>query len=527
MSSGMIKTGCIIMFLIIFATGCAPGGSSIANRDKDIEVSSTATIGDLSEIFAPQAIPVEGYSLIVNLSGTGSSQCPPVIRQYLEQYLLKRLPAKTNVNEIINSPNTAVVYISGKIPASAGKGDYFDLKIEALSGTDTSSLEGGVLLESELKAKGQFSVGMTNLAMAEGPVYIDKLRETTPDKRSGLILAGGRTLNDPVIYLTMKSRNFRLTKQVADRINERFGPTTAMAIMEGQIKLSIPTKYKKQESKFYVLVLSTYLFVNAQDKRIPELITQLTTSENKSQAETYLESIGINAADKLDGLLNSENEEVKFRAARCLLNIGRDEGLDTLRTIAYDKNSKYRTEAIEAISFGARRNDATALLQRLLRDEDANSVLAAYNQLRRLGDSSITRQVIGKKFYLDFVPQAAKQYVYATRSGFPTVVLFGSSLYCRVGAFVQTADSSITINAPENLDKVQIIRQIANAPPIKLECTYSLIDIIQTLSEASPNPGGRTGLNFPYYDTIYVLKLMCDKQAILAQFSAGPLAKIE
>jgi hypothetical protein len=530
-----IKKTLIISILSVSAlfAGCTPRTATTPTPtapDERILVEAAATIGQLSEIFMPQPIPVEGYALVVNLAGTGSAQCPAAIRQYLEQYLLKQLPAGTNVNKIIDSLDTAVVRLSGTIPQNASKNDRFDLKVTAITGTQTTSLEGGILLGAELKVKGQFSIGSKTLALADGPVFIDSLAETPVDKRTGLILVGGRVLNDSQINLAVRQRNFRLTRRICDRINERFGYDTAKAIMPGQITLSTPDRYKGQEDHFAALLKATYLFAAAQNQKIDGFISELANSENKQQSETALEAIGIAAADKLASLLNSTDEKTRLSAARCLLNMGDDRGLEPLRTIALDKDSKYRTEAIEAVTSGAKRNDASAILQRLLRDDDFNIVLAAYNQLCRINDIAVSRQIVGRNFFLDNVPLASKQYVYVFRSGTPRIVLFGAPLYCRVGAFAQSADGSITINAPENLDNVQVVRKLPNIPPVKLESTYDLSDIIQTLCEEAKVPQNsrlKPGLNVSYADMIAIVKQLCDKQAVLAQFFAGPLPKID
>ena len=443
--------------------------------------------------------------------------------------MLKQLPAKTNVSTIIDSTDTAVVHISGNIPANASKNDRFDLNVAALAGTQTTSLEGGILLGAELKVKGQFSSGTRTLALAEGPVFINSLGDTPVDKRSGFILAGGRVLNDSQINLVINDKNYRLTRRICDCINERFGSATAKAVMPGQITLSIPDRYKGQENHFLALLKTTYLFASAQNQKIDSLISGLANSENKLQSETALEAIGIAAAEKLVSILNAD-EKTKLSAARCLLNIGDDHGLEPLRTIALDKDSKYRMEALEAITFGANRSDASAILQRLLRDDDFNIVLAAYRQLCKIDDIAVSRQIVGRNFYLDIVSGSSKQFIYVSRSGTPLIVLFGDTIYCRVGTFAQSDDGSITINTPENLDNVQVIRKLPNIPPIKLECSYKLSDIIGTLCEEAELPQDsprKPGLNAPYADMISIVKQLCDKQAVFAQFFAGPLPKID
>ena len=44
------------------------------------EIELGTTIGDLVEIFALDAIKVEGFGIVDGLKGTGSGECPPKIR---------------------------------------------------------------------------------------------------------------------------------------------------------------------------------------------------------------------------------------------------------------------------------------------------------------------------------------------------------------------------------------------------------------------------------------------------------------
>jgi flagellar basal body P-ring protein FlgI len=118
------------------------------------------TIGSLVKVIAPEPIPVNGFGLVVGLEGAGSAECPPEVRAYLRQYILKQLPAKSefNVDEFINSSDTAVVSIEGLIPAIASRNQYFDVRVAALPSTQTTSLDGGRLLKADLRMLGSFGV---------------------------------------------------------------------------------------------------------------------------------------------------------------------------------------------------------------------------------------------------------------------------------------------------------------------------------------------------------------------------------
>jgi flagellar basal body P-ring protein FlgI len=505
------KTMFILLTLsaIFFLSACAPGGGPAPGATD--ETIPAATIGELTDFVYPSSIAVEGYCLVGGLAGTGSSQCPPDIRRYLEQYILKQLPGQKNISPIIDSPNTAAVYLYGIIPPIPYKNQRFDIKVTALADTQTTSLANGNLLPAELNARGRFGIGAKILASASGPVFIDMLSGTSVDKKTGYILAGGRVLDDYRINMTVKEASFRLTNRIRNRINERFGSNIAHALMAGQLALDVPKKYKGQEQKFIALVKAVTLVDNPQtiSDRINKVANELDSSPSKESAEIVLESIGKPAAEKLVSLLNSPNPEVVFRAARCLLNIGDDRGLVPLRNIVLDKTSAFRIEALKAITYGARRNDAAVISIRMLRDEDFNIRLAAYEQLRTIDDVTINKSFIGRNFSLEQITHPKIKDIYVTRSGEPRIVIFG---------------------APIDSDTVTIIRKLPDIPPITLLSSYNLEDIIQTLCEEAfvrENSPVRPGLNVSYSEIIAVVKKMCMNGAIPAEFRAGPLLKID
>lgn len=64
--------------------------------------------------------------------------------------------------------------------------------------------------------------------------------------------------------------------------------------------------------------------------------------------------------------------------------------------------------------------------------------------------------------------------------------------------------------------------------PIK--ASFDVLDIIGTLSSpptGDPAKTVRLGLGLPYADTIAILKNMCQKGAINAEFVAGPLPEFK
>lgn len=526
------KTACLVSILLIgpLIAGCGTPAPPQQQPKSIGEKPLGATIGSLVEAFLSDSIQLEGYALVVGLNGTGSAQCPLHIRTYLTQYLLKQLPEQKDVEKLIDSSDTAVVLVQGIIPKGASKDQRFDLMVFALPGTQTTSLEGGWLYTADLYETGRFGVGKA-LAKAEGPVFINKITPSEPNKRAGYVLGGGRVLDEYKIALVLRQPDYKVASFIRNHLNERFGNDVARALSPSLIELQAPPKYKNQKERFVSIVKATYLTQTEEvtNERIKTFIRELAFSKDKDAAEVALETIGKGSLGKLAILLKSSDEQVRLRAARCMLNLGSDRGLDTLREIALDENSPYRLQALEAITTAARRNDATAISRRLLRDSDLDIRLAAYESLRKLDDIAITQTPIGHSFLLEQIAQAKYKEIFVARSGPPKIVLFGE-LYCRDNIFLQSADGDVTIDSPAGQDYVSIMRTHHKQPNVlTLKSSFKLADIIQTLCEepAKETTDEPRGLNVPYHDMVAILKQMVEKGLVQAEFRVGPLPEID
>ncbi|MHC4360928.1 MAG: flagellar basal body P-ring protein FlgI [Planctomycetota bacterium] len=527
------KTVCVIVFISFFSyfiSGCQQP-ERIIEEELVSTIDISTTIGSMVEVFAVDTIRVEGFALVGGLKQTGSSQCPPQIRPYLEKYIQRELRKEKNVARLIESKNTAVVIVGGLMPAAVAKNQRFDVKVIPAAGTQTTSLERGMLYGAELWEAGKFGIAFKSLASAEGPIFIDKIDSPEASKKIGYVLGGGKVLDEYKIGLALREPSYRMSAEIRNRINERFVTATARATSSGYIELKVPPKYLKQKEHFISLVKAMYLTASPSltERRITGFVIKLAASVDKDKSEIALEAIGTESLGKLKALLNSYNEEVRLRAARCMLNMGNDEGLDTLRNTAMDTDSAYRFEALDAITTGANRNDAAGLARRLLREKDFEIRLAAYESLRKFDDVAIVQKLIADNFYLEQISQTKYKSIFVSRSGVPRIVLFGAPLFCRKNIFVQSADGNITLNAPAGQEYVTIIRKHptrANVRPLELKSSFELSDIIRTLCE-SPLGERWRGLNTSYDETIALLKRMVEKRAVDAEFRAGPLPKID
>jgi hypothetical protein len=527
----MRKTTFILIFLgfCCFFIGCNTLGKESTHKDSEV------TIGSIVQIDSPVSIQVEGVGLVGGLNGKGSSECPPEIRQYLKEYILSEIPRSEgfNADSFIDSLNTAVVVIEGILPIEDSSKSYFDLKVTAYRGTQTISLENGSLYKSELKLLGRFGIKTDILADAEGPVFIDQISQSAVDKRTGYILGGGKIKARYVIGLILNKADFELTNVIRNRINMRFGRNSAIAVRAGLIAVTQPDKYKEQRGKFIKLLKAIYVYDMPENdqERIDTHIKQIYQFPENDEGELALEAMGNQCLGQLSMLLNSPDEIVRLRAARCMLNLRSDAGMKVLNDIAMNRVSPYRIEALQAVTEAGRSQDASSLALKLLKDDNFNIRLAAFEQLSKLRDIAVSVKQVGAGFSLEKIEQTDKKDIYVARSGQPKVVLFGSPISCNKGFVIQSANGEVKIDAPSDKDYVMVIRKYPNRPDLigQIKCTYELGNIIQALCEKPPerNQEYTGGLGVTYSDLAALLKQMCDKGAVNAEFHSGLLPKID
>lgn len=526
-----IKTVFVTSLLVVcfFAGSCG----ELQSGSKELRRLGT-TIGSLCEVVSTDFIEVEGYGIVGGLRGTGSGECPPRIRQYLKQSILKQISDyKTNIDGFINSRDTAVVRVHGTMSTSVMENRYFDVKVTALPGTQTTSLEGGRLYSTELKLLGRFGLVTRVFATARGAVFMDTLNRDEIDKKAGYVLGGGTAIGDYPFGLVLRKPDFIIANIIRNRLNGRFGPNTAKAETARHIELNVPAKYGKQKQRFISMVKLMYLAETEEiiKERIKTFVRKLAVAEDMDESEIALEAIGNESLSKLGVLLNSGHEEVRLRAGRCMLNLGSDGGLETLKKIAMDKDSSYRVETLEAITTGANRNDASSISRLLLRDEDFNIRFAAYEQLLQLDDIAVTQRPIAHNFYLEQITQTGYKTIYVSRSGQARIVLFGAPIVCSDNLFIQSANGEITIDSRPGQKYASVMRKHPKHPTVlgPLRSSLELGDIIETLCEepVKRSEQGRIGLGIFYADMIALLKKMCEKDAVEANFEAGPLPSIE
>jgi len=538
----MYATKTIFSIFALLAIGLGLSACQDAGKGEDEGGLKTpaeldVTVGSLCEIWQFGEIPVIGYGIGTGVNGTGSSECDPQLKTDLVKYIWQQIPDARTVKprEFISSKDTAVVKITGTIPPVALAGETFDLKVEALEQTQTTSLAGGRLFTAELKERSRYmgyGSYTKTVASAQGPVFIDRFGGSgAAGETLGYVLAGGRVAEDAVISLVLLKPDYHIASTIRNRLYERFGPKSANAVSPGEIRLKIPPEYREYKDRFLGMVGQMYLTEDQQlrQKRVEMLIGSIVAGKNAFASELALEAIGRGSLEKLSPHLKSSDESVRFRVARCMFSIGDDRGLAVLKAIVSDPSSTYRIEGIEAVGRAGKPRDLAPVLNRLLRDDNFDVRFAAYKQLRKINDISISKTLVNGDFFVETVICGGGRVVYVSRSGVPRIVLFGAPVKCADNIFADSADGDIIINARPEDRFVSIIRRFPNETKLlgPFKATFDLADIIRTLGyvPATNNDVLVSGLGVTYDDIVALLERMCDNGTVEAEFIAGAMAQ--
>jgi hypothetical protein len=525
----------VLPAIIFGVTGCGKPAEKLYGMDDVDPAILETTLSSFAQFYQHGAFDVEAYALVGGLYGTGSSECEPLIRARLIKYIQKQIESEDprEANTLINSLDTAVVYIRGVIPPVALRGESFDIKVFPLYGTQTTSLEGGRLFATDLVQNANTNYSKT-VATGVGPIFVNKVAGGGGASTGYFVLGGGKVIVDAPVSLVLNRESYFVANAIRNRVNERFGSSVAKAASPEEVQITIPVRFRKNKRKFLSMIEQLYLGTDPQlmQKRINLAVANIQSGTGGDAAELALESIGKSSVPSLLPLLQSDDLEVKFRAGRCLMNLGSSKGLDYLRKIIRDKSSDYRVAAINAIGTGAKRNEAVGNLNAVLADDDFDIKFAAYENLRRLNAFTINKKVVGGNFTVESVLSEGSEFIYVSRSGAPKIVLFGAPVNTNPDVFAKSADGDIVISAQTGKKFISLMRKHPTKPNLigPFLSSNSVSDIVRMLGNNPIVPEDskrRPGLGVPYSEIIMLLEKMSLAKMIDAPFVAGAMTVVK
>jgi flagellar basal body P-ring protein FlgI len=516
------------------------------------------TIGSATYVEGARSMFVQGYGLVIGLAGTGSSECPEPLRMELMNTIAKyqklygergRVPSIA-AGAIIDSRNTAVVRVSGNIPFGTVKGGRFDLVVEAMPNTGTTSLEGGRLLAADMRIYAGSMVGRNNssriIASGEGPIFINPFEKKEKKgvlqlKRKGYVLDGGINLEDRRIHLKLYQPSYGTSRAIEQRINSIFGPPpddplwqTARADGPDSIAIQIPREYRDRDRLEDFLKLVRNLYIQSDPGYIEgmanKLAQQISDPMANAEAISYAwEAMGRSMLPLIQPIYTSSNKQSQFYAVRAGAKLGDMVAIERLATYVVDVKNPYRKRAIDTLCY-CDSVHSRRVLRKLMDDTDLDIRIKAYEGLARMRDISISRVYVGEDMLIvDTVDTRAWPLVYVTRSGQPKIVIFGR-LRIDPPVFYAHPDNSVTISADSNDKVVGLIRKSPSGISSgRVEKPLELAPLLVFLANDAKvlQEGKVAGFALPYSHLVAILNQLCKDGAIPAKFKMQDLTQIE
>ena len=491
--------GLLVATLVVTA-GCAT--SLFRDRKpeaalEEITEEGTPLVADYAHPYGLNYVKVEAVALVTGLNGTGEDPPQSPQRAALLDEMARRQIEKPN--EVLASPDTALVLLRGFLPPGVQKGDQFDIEVHTPTRSKTTSLRGGRVLEArmtELAVLGQQIHSGHVLAKGEGPILVDPSADGESDIAAatrGRILGGGVAIKSrPLgLVLAQNHQSFRKSMAVAKAISDRFQfydggrkIGIAEAKTEEFVELKLHPRYKDNIGRFVRVVRSVAVLETPTDrqKRIVLLEKQLLDPLTAANAALRLEAIGDESAiAKLQEGVKSQDAEVRFYAAEALAYLDKTDGVPALVESA-SKEPAFRAHALAALSA---MDDVTAYegLRSLLAGQSAETRYGAFRALWAMNpsDPMIRGERIGGQFGYHALNIDGPPMVHATRSGRPEIVLFGAGQKFQL-PMVLDAGNDILVNGLSG-DEVTVSRFRSNEADRRRTVTSSIDDVIRAIVE--------------------------------------------
>lgn len=198
--------------------------------------SNAARLKDMASVAGVRSNQLIGYGLVVGLAGTGEKNS--AFSEQSFRSMLNNFGIKVPENETLKIKDVAPVVVHADLPPFAKPGQTIDVTVSAVG--EASSLRGGTLLQTMLKG-----VDGNVYALAQGSLVVSGLgvegadgsRVTVNTPTVGRIANGGiverevpnNFLNSDTITFNLNRPDFTSAINVANAINDIYGPNVAMA----------------------------------------------------------------------------------------------------------------------------------------------------------------------------------------------------------------------------------------------------------------------------------------------------------
>lgn len=204
---------------------------------------------DIARIDGSREDQVTGFGLVVGLNGTGDTRSA-FTSEAMKNYL-SNLGVDVKAKGF-ETRNTASVLVSANVSNSVRVGDKIDVLVSSLG--DARSLEGGVLLQTNLKAANGETVVVASGVLSFGGKDQNRYAERRTGKNTGVSLGGGIVEREykpfdkesNLVTLTLRDRDYSLLASIATEIESGLG-IKGKIISATEISLEVPENSSKTQ----------------------------------------------------------------------------------------------------------------------------------------------------------------------------------------------------------------------------------------------------------------------------------------
>lgn len=214
---------------------------------------TTVRIQDIAHVKGVRDNQIIGYGVVVGLPGTGDNSRST---QITNKMLLMNLGTVIDQENYIQKGSTAAVIVTATVPPFAKNGDKIDVTVSTMA--DSKSLEGGVLVQTILKAANGEAI-----AVAQGPLSVGGVNASAggSSKRTSITttgrVPGGAIMErdmtteigeDNTITLSIDNSDYTMVSRIAQTITNLVAP--AKAVDGSSVEVTIPERFQNDRVGF-------------------------------------------------------------------------------------------------------------------------------------------------------------------------------------------------------------------------------------------------------------------------------------
>ncbi|MGA1267111.1 MAG: flagellar basal body P-ring protein FlgI [Phycisphaerales bacterium] len=504
-----------------------PGSGSVSGvTQMDVDPIMRGTVASEAVLLGFQDVVVRGYGLVVGLQGTGSRTMPAEVRAMLLRELARREVADStrgmgiSPERFLDSDDIAAVLVEGVIPAGATSGSNFDVRVSAVPGSSTTSLEGGRLWTCDLRP-GPATAGSKQaaiLAEARGAIVINPFLPVgvsggeTVDRMSGRVLNGGRVIKDMPLRLRLATPSHVRSATIAMAINSRFPrevgqrDDTARGKNGEYVDITVPPSFHGKSSDFAQLVRHATLDLQNGEAVAAAVRRSLLATPGAAAAASWRwQAIGKRSVPMIQDLYTYPEEQPRMAALEAGAKLDDPLAVPPLLDMARNGSPDLRLAAIRLLGRMDTNPNIDVGLRPLLDDADLDVRLTAYESLRKRRDPIVLRARGGDRFELNVVPSTSPL-VYITQTGEPRIAVFGDALQLKRPLSRSLWGGRMILKGEPEASEVLVFFRAK--PEERARVEKAPVDVpafIQFLAQPSTPNVGMPGLDLRYGETIAAL----------------------